>query len=78
MNGGKLSLIDFAVGPFPIIISSIRYNVGTDYVNYTNGFYNYNFTGLGDIQNYTKGIEYIPLLIRYITNNIFKNPFKLD
>lgn len=65
----------FCMAIIPIIISSIRYDVGTDYHNYYNDFYYYKFTGLGDIQNYTKGIEYIPLLIRYITNNIFKNPY---
>ena len=65
----------FSMSLIPIVLSAIRYNVGTDYINYYNQFYLMKFNGISEITKYKGNIEIIPAFIRYLTNNIFNNPF---
>ena len=42
----------------PVLISSIRYNVGSDYIAYMNGYYRYNMLTFTEfMESYSQNVE---------------------
>lgn len=58
-----------------VIFCGIRYDVGTDYMSYYNEFIGFKFNSFVDIIGYLENRELIPLIIRYISNNILHNEY---
>lgn len=81
LNEKKVELLNqrkiffFIASLFPIFLSAIRYNVGTDYLSYYDKFYYFEFESIFDIFRYTNKFEPAYLLIMYISKTIFNSPY---